>query len=85
MGLVFDALLDRAKAGDVQAARLLLDALVERDPTRVEVIEHENPAAMPEDERIARVMQFVRIAEGRRAAAEAAEADREDPEGDDAG
>lgn len=58
---VFTALAARAKAGDVAAAKLLLDRLCTADPTQVEVL-----TALPEDERQRRVDEIISALELRR-------------------
>ena len=58
---VFTALAARARAGDVAAAKLLLDRLCTADPTQVEVL-----TALPEDERQRRVDEIISALELRR-------------------
>ncbi|MCA8975826.1 MAG: hypothetical protein KDC98_13980 [Planctomycetes bacterium] len=62
---VFQALLRRAKKGDVQAAKLLLDRLCEDDPVAVEVTYR----PLSTEERAARIEAILSIARQRQSEA----------------
>lgn len=83
--LLVQKLFEQAMAGDTAAAKLLLDRLTDADPVKIDATVRDGsprPIDMSEAERGARIAHLLRVAEERRAAAEAAEADHEDSEAD---
>ncbi|MCA8949128.1 MAG: hypothetical protein KDE27_06485 [Planctomycetes bacterium] len=76
-------LFELALAGDTGAARLLLDRLTDPDPIRVETTRDASfYCSMTEAERGARIAHLLAIADARRRAAEAAEAEQRNGEVD---